>query len=90
MTIQEIFDMAIAYYRRRDEEMDEQMHILAWQTSHIMNSSGNYKKTIKPSHLYGGNDEHEGGSSNGGLTPIDRDKKNEQLAALEEKFNRKN
>jgi len=85
MTVHEIFDMVSAYYKRRSDELDEQMSILAWQTSHIMNSSGNYKRAIKPSQLYNMNDS-ESETSNKELTPIDRDVKNEKLKALEEKF----
>lgn len=85
MTIHEIFDMVSAYYKRRNDELDEQMSILAWQTSHIMNSSGNYKKAIKPSQLYKAN-ESESENSKGELTPIDRDVKNKKLQSLEEKF----
>lgn len=86
MTIGEIFDMVVAYYKRRDDELDEQMSILAWQTSHIMNSSGNYKKAIKPSELY--SNESDSDSNSQELTPIDRDIKNEKLKALEDKFNK--
>lgn len=86
MTLDEIFDMVKAYYQRRDIEMDEYMTILAWQTSHIMNSSGNYKKTIKPKDLYSKNDSDESETSKNELTPIDRDVKNKKLQALEEKF----
>jgi hypothetical protein len=89
MTIHEIFDMVSAYYKRRNDELDEQMTILAWQTSHIMNSSGNYKKAIKPSQLYN-KDGSDGDTSKKELTPIDRDVKNEKLKALEEKFKKKN
>lgn len=89
MTVNEIFDMVVAYYRRRDDELDEQMSILAWQTSHIMNSSGNYKRAIKPKQLYTSKHESsESANSKSELTPVDRDEKNAKLKALEEKFKR--
>lgn len=48
----EIMDMIEAYSfeeRRQDDMLNQRV---AWQTAHIMNSSGNYKKTIKPEDLY--------------------------------------
>ncbi|PFW43802.1 hypothetical protein [Priestia megaterium] len=91
LTLVELFDMVKAYYKQRERVMDEKMMILAWQTSHIMNSSGNYKKAIKPSDIYSSifdekEEKKQGGSNE--LRPIDRDEKNAQLAALQEKFNR--
>ena len=38
--------------RKDDEDFDVKMQMLAWQTALLMNSSGNYKKRIKPSDLY--------------------------------------
>lgn len=81
--------MATAFYKRREMDMDEKMMILAWQTSHIMNSSGNYKKAIKPSDIYKSineQDEANGGTSE--LKPVDREVKNAELAKLQEKFNK--
>ena len=84
-TVSEIFDMVVAYYRRRDAELEEQMTVLSWQTSHIMNASGNYKKPIKPDQLYSPKKtEEEGGNSE--LTPIDRDEKNAKLNQLQSKM----
>ncbi|MEY8748943.1 hypothetical protein [Alkalicoccobacillus gibsonii] len=84
-TVHEIFDMVVAYYRRRDSEIEEQMQVLSWQTSHLMNASGNYKKPIKPDQLYSPKQsDEEGGNSE--LTPIDRDEKNAKLADLKAKF----
>lgn len=48
----EIMDMieAVVFEEQRQDDMLNQR--VAWQTAHIMNSSGNYKKTIKPEDLY--------------------------------------
>lgn len=80
--------MATAYYKRREQDMDEKMMILAWQTTHIMNSSGNYKKAIKPTDIYTSIFEKEKKTSKGEITPVDRDEKNAELAKLQAKFNR--
>jgi hypothetical protein len=87
MTVHEIFDMVSAYYRRRDDELDEQLTVLAWQTSLIMNSSGNYKKAIKPKDLYKAKGDGEEESENE-LRPIDVEEKNKELQALQDKFNK--
>ena len=44
--------MIIAYNRHQEELFDEKMSMLAWQTSLLMNATGNYKKAIKPKDLY--------------------------------------
>ncbi|MDT0155635.1 hypothetical protein Q9R51_26345 [Priestia aryabhattai] len=82
--------MAAAFYKRREQDMDEKMMILAWQTSHIMNSSGNYKKAIKPSDIYKSifDEDENKKARKGELTPVNRDEKNAELAALQAKFNR--
>lgn len=48
----EIIDMieAFTFEEQRQDDMENQR--FAWQTAHIMNSSGNYKKMIKPQDLY--------------------------------------
>ena len=47
-----LVDMIIAHSRVKEEEFDEKMSILAWQTSLLMTATGNYKKGIKPKDLY--------------------------------------
>lgn len=44
--------MILAHNRIEEEEQDEKMQMLAWQTALLMNSTGNYKKKIKPKDLY--------------------------------------
>jgi hypothetical protein len=52
LTLIELNDMldAFAFEERRQDDMLNQR--IAWQTSHIMNASGNMKKRIKPTDLY--------------------------------------
>jgi hypothetical protein len=78
--------MVMADGMKREEDVELQLQLLAWQTSHIMNSSGNYKKPIKPEHLYKPQGDSENETSKE-LRPIDRDEKNKQLEALMNKFN---
>lgn len=45
-------DMILAYMRVEEEIFDKEMIQLSWQTAILMNSTGNYKKKIKPEDLY--------------------------------------
>jgi hypothetical protein len=52
LTLVEFMDLldAFVFEERRQDDMKNQR--VAWQTAHIMNSSGNYKKRIKVTDLY--------------------------------------
>lgn len=52
LEINDFVEMYVAYKNLENKEFDEKMTQLAWQTSLIMNSSGRYKKGLKPSDLY--------------------------------------
>lgn len=45
-------EMIISHTRKEEEDFDLKMQLLAWQTALLMNSTGNYKKKIKPTDLY--------------------------------------
>lgn len=45
-------DWIKAHYRAEQEAFDEKMQMVAWQTALLMNSTGNFKKKIKPTDLY--------------------------------------
>ena len=47
-----IGDIITAKLRYHEEQLDEQMSMLAWQTSYLMTATGNYKKGVKPKDLY--------------------------------------
>lgn len=51
--------MIASQIRKENEDFDINMQMLAWQTALLMNSSGNYKKRIKPSDLYSPNNDEE-------------------------------
>lgn len=44
--------MIIARSKVEQATFEEKMQMLAWQTSLLMNATGNFKKKIKPSDLY--------------------------------------
>lgn len=44
--------MITAVSRCEEESFNIKMQMLAWQTSLLMNSTGNYKKKIKPTDLF--------------------------------------
>lgn len=47
-----IEDLLQAQQYKEDDDFDKQMIQLSWQTALLMNSTGNYKKKIKPEDLY--------------------------------------
>lgn len=64
------------------DKFEIQHRLLAWQTALLMNSTGNYKKQIKPEMLLG-NDSEDKNEGN----RLDREEKNRKLAELQSKFN---
>lgn len=52
MTLLEINEMLEAFIAEEQRQDDVISQRLAWQTSHLMNSTGNYKKRIRPTDLY--------------------------------------
>lgn len=75
--------MVEAVYADRNETWGISYDQVAWQTSLLMNSTGNYKKKITPDQLLG-KDEKEANSSE-----LDRDEKNKRLEDLMNKFETK-
>lgn len=52
-------EMIASKIRKENEDFDINMQMLAWQTALLMNSTGNYKKRIKPSDLYSPSNDEE-------------------------------
>jgi hypothetical protein len=50
--IADFLEMAQAVARRVERERDWQMQVVAWQTAHLINYSGNVKRPVKPTKLY--------------------------------------
>ena len=48
----EFFDMMDAFVEEEQRQDDVENQRFAWQTAHLMNATGNYKKTIKSTDLY--------------------------------------
>lgn len=52
LEIEDFVDMYVAFKEKENREFDKDMIKLAWQTAHIMNSTGRLKKQLKPTDLY--------------------------------------
>ena len=52
MSVKDFYDMFEAHAEQIRLTDDIEKQRVSWQTAHIMNSSGNYKKGIKPTDLY--------------------------------------
>ncbi|MCU9811295.1 MULTISPECIES: hypothetical protein [Paraclostridium] len=51
--------MVESYVAYREDDIDNKMQILAWQTSIIINCMGTLKKKVKPEDLYKPDDKSE-------------------------------
>lgn len=52
MSLDELNDMAFAFIEEENRVNDIENQRVAWQTAYLMNASGNFKRRIKPEHLY--------------------------------------
>lgn len=52
LELEDFCNMICAFELNQRRTFDQDMIKLAWQTSFLMNSSGRYKKNIKPKDLY--------------------------------------
>ncbi|WP_193635910.1 hypothetical protein [Bacillus paranthracis] len=82
LTMVELIDMVVAYNRKREQDLDLQMQVFAWQTALLMNSTGNYKKSIKATDLYKSSAE----VAKAKAEVMTREEKNRKLSELEAKF----
>jgi hypothetical protein len=84
-TLADFHERAFYCWEYVNRDRDFQMQKTAWQTAILMNSSGNYKKKIKPEDLYKSPYEKE--------VPKTKKQNNEDkekvLADLKEKFGKK-
>ena len=65
-----------------EEQIDIKMQMLAWQTALLMNSTGNYKKKVKPEDLYKSIAEIEKEEKQKSMTVEDKKKLEEELLTL--------
>lgn len=61
-------EMIEAHAEVENEEFETKMQMIAWQTALLMNSSGNYKKKIKPQDLYSNKNKNEETNNKGSET----------------------
>lgn len=66
------------------DKIEVQQQLMAWQTSLLMNATGNFKKQIKPEDLFS---KEKDADLPKGVNRIDRDEKNRKIEELQEKFN---
>lgn len=52
MSVKDYYDMFEAHVEQQRLQDDIENQRVSWQTAHIMNSSGAYKKKLKPTDLY--------------------------------------
>jgi allantoicase len=52
MSVTEFFDMLGAFVEEEQRQDDMLNQRVAWQTAHLMNATGNFKKKIKVEDLY--------------------------------------
>jgi hypothetical protein len=77
--------MVEAVKQDEEDKFQGEFHLFGWQTAHLMNSSGNYKKRITLDALIGKPKEETDKSED----RLDRDEKNKQMTELKEKFGKK-
>lgn len=80
--------MAAAIYTDRHEQSDTTVDITAWQTSLLMNATGNFKKKITPDMLLNkGGDKKEGdGAASPEVRKLDKEEKEQAVKELLAKF----
>lgn len=81
--------MATAIYKDRHEQSDTTVDITAWQTSLLMNATGNFKKKITPDMLLNkGGDKKEGdqGAASPAVRKLDKEEKEQAVKELLAKF----
>lgn len=90
MDVDDFCDMVGATIQAEDERMDEQMQMLSWQTSILINVSGNVKKRYKASDLYTPlaqqKEEAKKPVSKGGLVQLDKDEHEAKQQELMKRF----
>lgn len=76
--------MVEGYISFTEDEFDKSMNMLSWQTALLMNSTGNYKKQIKPKDLYDPNADEDGPL---GVTKVSQAEHERLQAELLQTFN---
>ena len=82
MELLHLCDIITSFMKVEEEKIDVEMQMLAWQTALLMNSTGNYKKKIKPEDLYKSIAEIEKEEKQKQLTREDKKKLEDELLSL--------
>lgn len=82
MELLHLGDIITSFMKVEEEKIDIEMQMLAWQTALLMNSTGNYKKKIKPEDLYNSIAEIEKEEQQQRLTLEDKKKLEDELLSL--------
>ena len=85
LSLIEFADWSSYVIEYKNQEEAREMQRLAWQTSLLMNSTGNYKKTIQPTDLYK-NPYDKKEEKEKEVKKIDPKQKEKELADLKKKF----
>lgn len=86
MDIDDFFDMVQAKLKVEEEEVDEKMQIISWQTAILINAMGKSKKRYKPKDLYKPLSKDEENRPTGSYTVIGDDEKEKLQKELLETF----
>jgi hypothetical protein len=91
MTLNDLLDMTMGHLEQVKLTDDMEMQRLSWQTSLLMNATGNFKKKIKPTDLYkpldSVDDEEKSTGKKKRYTP---EEKEEYFANLQKKMGKDN
>ena len=82
MDLVHLGEIILAYMQVEEEQIDIKMQMLAWQTALLMNSTGNYRKKVKPEDLYKSIAEIEKEEKQKSMTVEDKKKLEEELLTL--------
>ena len=82
MDLVHLGEIILAFMQVEEEQIDIKMQMLAWQTALLMNSTGNYRKKVKPEDLYKSIAEIEKEEKQKSMTVEDKKKLEEELLTL--------
>jgi hypothetical protein len=81
ITLVELVEMLEAVRKDEEDSFDGDFTLYAWQTAHLMNASGNFKKKVTVDMLTGKKPDEVKGENR-----VDRDEKNRTMTGLKDKF----
>ncbi|WP_179865958.1 phage tail assembly chaperone [Bacillus pseudomycoides] len=85
LTIWELIEMMRYHNEEEAQKLEREEYRIAWQTSLLMNATGNYKRAITPEKLLGL--DKDGDKKKESTEKVNIEEKNEKLSGLKAKFN---